>query len=266
MTTRKTQNRHSPRAIFFFIATESFIREVSRSVHGLKKRGNALYTTIGKDIQRTKRADLFLIAPSYWLFFFLPVSGETFHPSYRLKTICTRDDFSISPRRCFFAAYRYIIIPSPSSPPIQQLPTLYASHQFSALTVLRFSTPSSLPPCLAYRCIPSFSRTILPSSLPPRQGILANVLCSSRQAQRGFTYPTIELSYLYIQHHMEPYVAERQTKIEERTEGTCLTLWRYKPQTRQTNSLPKVRGARDLWTPSTILPRPLLPFRGMTAV
>lgn len=233
----------------------------------ISKRGNTLSAQLSEKTFKNERLHQFLPPSSYRLFFSRQSSVAI--RRYRLKTVSTyfRMIPTVSP--AFSFPPRCIIIPFipshrhlPADPwPVPIFPARSITFSFSFL-----------PPCQAYRREVCFSSgNPVSSRAPPPRSRPFPLLSSSLRLLSRFAYPTIEGTELFIHSraiwaHTWP---ERRTEIKGRRKGACLTLWRYKPQTRQTNT-PRGGSAdpRPMNPPSTISSRPLLAFfrPGMTAV
>lgn len=208
----------------------------------LKKRGNCTQV-LEKTFREGKGPNHFSF---FFFFFFLASSShrpffpdlsrqQTFHPSYRLKTILTNQWFSISPRILVAPFPRPIDTSLPSTISFLSF-THHSSSCFynfapiflSSETYITFSF-SFLTPRQAYRrqvCVLSFDRPhpFLLSSHPKTCALSFSLSLLHRESTPRvyLSHNRNESRYLYIRRHMGPY-GRKESEDRRKEEGACMT-------------------------------------------
>lgn len=223
---------------------------------GLKKRGNCTQL-----LEKTFREGK---GPNHFSFFFSPclffpdLSRQNFPSILSIKNHSNQPmilDILENPR-CSFSTNRYIIASTVSSlSSLAHRRVFTTSRQFFSLLkrILRFHSHSWLRVRRRdAKCVLSFNRPHPFLLSPIRKRELSLSLCPfyTERALLEFTYPTIETNrVIYTFAAIWAHTAERRAEIEDgKRRARAWPLWRYKPQTRQTNSRPRNGGRMDLWT------------------
>lgn len=239
---------------------------------GLKKRGNCTQL-LEKTFREGKGPNHFS-----FLFFFLPsssllphhLSHQNFPSILSIKNRSNQPMILENPP--FPSTNRYIIAPTISLLSFTPSPCFYnfAPIFLSSETYITFFFHSHSWPRVETPSVCAFPRPTapFPPLLHPKTWALATLspsLCPfyTERALLEFTYPTIETNrVIYTFAAIWAHTAERRAEIEDgERRARAWPLWRYKPQTRQTNSRPrKWRKNGPMNFPTTILSPSIFSF------